>query len=111
MKETIAKSDWLTAQLCAAMAWHGMRAAAKAPDEAERFRMQQGQEIEALARRLYPDGILIPPVNGRAPHAVTRDLIADRSKEIFLRQRLLQIHSWPRPTFCAARTAGGMSLR
>ena len=44
MKETIAKSDWLKAQQCPAMAWHGLRTASQAPNEADRFRMQQGQE-------------------------------------------------------------------
>jgi hypothetical protein len=56
MKETITKSDWLSAQACSAMAWHGLRAAREAPKEAGLFRMQQGQEIGALARQLHPDG-------------------------------------------------------
>ena len=41
------------------MAWHALRANAVVPTEAEQFRMQQGQEIGALARKLYPDSVMI----------------------------------------------------
>jgi len=58
MKETIAKYDWLSAQQCQPMAWHAFRAASAPPNEADRFRMEQGQEVGALARKLYADGIL-----------------------------------------------------
>jgi hypothetical protein len=82
MKETIAKFDWLTAQQCPAMAWHGLRSAPQPPNEADRFRMQQGQEIGDLARKLYPDGILISRAEGKAPAEITHELIADTAKEI-----------------------------
>jgi hypothetical protein len=89
MKETIAKFDWLTAQQCSARAWYGMRAAFTSPYEAERFRMQQGQEVGALARKLYPDGILLAPRNGKTPSEVTRDFIADGTKETFFEATIL----------------------
>jgi len=47
MKETIAKSDWLAAQACPAMAWYAMRDARPIPTEVDRFRMEQGQEVGA----------------------------------------------------------------
>jgi Domain of unknown function(DUF2779) len=83
MKDTLTKSDWLSAQSCSAMAWHGLRAARAAPKEAGLFRMQQGQEIGALARQLHPDGVLITRTDGKTPAQNTLDLLADGSKEIF----------------------------
>ena len=83
MKDTIAKSDWLTALACPAMAWHGLRADPVAPSEADRFRMQQGQEIGALARKLYPDGVMIPAVAGKTPAQITQELLADLGKQTF----------------------------
>lgn len=89
MKETIAKSDWLSAQQCPAKAWHELRADSPAPNEAECFRMQQGQEVGALARKLYPDGILVSKADGRSPAESTRDLIADSTKETFFEATVL----------------------
>ncbi len=89
MRETIAKADWLTAFACLAMAWHGMRAAPVAPNEADRFRMQQGQEVGDLARRLYPEGVLIARVNGKTPVQVTQDLLANGAKETFFEATIL----------------------
>jgi CRISPR/Cas system-associated exonuclease Cas4 (RecB family) len=83
MKATIAKSDWLTALACPAMAWHALRSVPVPPTEADRFRMQQGQEIGAMARKLYPDGFMIPAVAGRAPAQVTRESLADPSRQTF----------------------------
>ena len=71
MRETISKADWLLAQQCRTMAWHGLRADASTPDEANRFRMEQGQEVGALARQLYPTGQLARNV------AATEALLAD----------------------------------
>jgi len=89
MKDTIAKYDWLTAQQCAAMAWHALRADSPAPDEAGRFRMLQGQEVGALARELYPGGIFISKTEGKTPAEITRKLIADGSKETFFEATVL----------------------
>ncbi len=82
MKETISKFDWLTAHVCPAMAWHGLRAARTAPSEADRFRMEQGQEIGALARKLYPGGSLVTGSSGKSAAQITQDLIADPSKNV-----------------------------
>jgi hypothetical protein len=65
------------------MAWHRLRAAAAAPKEADLFRMQQGQEIGALARRLHPDGILIRRTEGKTPAHATLELLAQKSSDIF----------------------------
>jgi hypothetical protein len=63
------------------MAWHALRTGPTAPSEADRFRMEQGQEIGALARKLYPDGILVVSKDGKSPAQITQDLMADSSKE------------------------------
>jgi hypothetical protein len=89
MKEAITKSDWLTSQQCSVMAWYGLRAHSKAPNEAELFRMEQGQEIGAFARRLYPDGLLVFRVDGKTPAQVTQDLIANDANETFFEATFL----------------------
>jgi CRISPR/Cas system-associated exonuclease Cas4 (RecB family) len=73
------------------MAWHGLRAAAAAPKEAELFRMQQGQEIGALARQLHPGGILITRTDGKTAAETTLELLADRSTEIFFEATALAV--------------------
>jgi len=81
MTGTVTKSDWLAAEQCLGMAWYGLRAASTAPNEAELFRMEQGQEIGTLARELYPDGILLSKTDGKSAAEITQDVIADRSIE------------------------------
>jgi CRISPR/Cas system-associated exonuclease Cas4 (RecB family) len=76
MREKINKSDWLAAVQCPTMEWFGLRAAPEAPSEAERFRMEQGQEIGKLARELYPTGILVSNVGGKTAVELTNELIA-----------------------------------
>ncbi len=62
------------------MAWHGLRAASLTPSEAERFRMEQGQEVGALAQQLYPKGVVVSEAVGKR----TRELIADETvKAVF----------------------------
>jgi len=77
VKETINKQDWLAAQHCLGMAWHGLRAGYEPPSEAELFRMLQGQEIGRLARQLYSGGILLSRANGKSAAEVTQDLQTD----------------------------------
>ncbi len=90
MKETLSKFDWLTALACPAMAWHGLRAAAQtAPREADRFRMEQGQEIGALARKLYPNGILVVRKDGKSPAQLTQELMADAGSETLFEATVL----------------------
>ena len=89
MKATIAKVDWLSAQQCLAKAWHGLRVDSPAPNEAERFRLQQGQEVGVLARKIYPDGILVSEADGRTPPEITRDLIAQGTKVTFFEATVL----------------------
>jgi hypothetical protein len=59
------------------MAWFGLRAAPTPPSEAERFRMEQGQEVGALARELYPGGTLVSKRDGKTAVEITQDLMAD----------------------------------
>jgi predicted RecB family nuclease len=75
MKDTISKSDWLSAEQCLTMAWFRLRAKADAPTEADLFRMQQGQEIGALARELYPGGLMVRRAEGEDPAQLTRTAI------------------------------------
>jgi hypothetical protein len=63
------------------MAWYGVRGDSPAPDEADRFRMQQGQELGALARELYPGGILVSKADGKSPAEITKEIIADGTKQ------------------------------
>jgi hypothetical protein len=81
MPDFITKSDWLIAQQCIGMAWHDLRAEPVPPNEAERFRMQQGQEVGALARTLYSNGLLVSGRDNHASAAKTRALMADQARE------------------------------
>jgi predicted RecB family nuclease len=83
VKKTITKSDWLAAQKCLGMAWYAFRADPSPPDEAGLFRMQQGQEVGSLARKLYPDGVLVPPGTVERAAGITRRCIADSVNTIF----------------------------
>src|SRR5690348_11264652 len=76
MQELIRKSDWLTARECVGMAWRLMRAEANPPGEADRFRMEQGQEVGRRARSLFPGGVLIPPGSPHASAARTAEAVA-----------------------------------
>src|ERR1700723_1738690 len=78
-RRVITKSDWLAAKQCPAMAWFRLRTAPAPPSEADRFRMEQGQEIGRLARNLYPDGVMVSPRAGKAAPEITQELIADPS--------------------------------
>ncbi len=81
MRDTITKSDWLDAGQCLLMAWFGLRAAPIPPNEAERFRMEQGQEVGSLARELHPGGTLVSKRGGKTAVEITQDLIADAAIE------------------------------
>jgi hypothetical protein len=61
------------------MAWFRLRTAPAPPSEADRFRMEQGQEIGRLARSLYPDGVMVSPRAGKPAPEITQELIADPS--------------------------------
>src|ERR1700722_4128672 len=83
MHETISEFDCPPAQACPAMAWHRLRAESTNPlSEADRFRMEQGQEIGALARELYPEGILVTGQSGKSAAEITQDLAAHTCNEI-----------------------------
>jgi hypothetical protein len=82
MKEKIAKSDWLTSQRCSVKGWFEFRTEASlSPNEAERFLMEQGQEIGNRAQELYPDGILVVKGDGKSALQITEDLISNPSIE------------------------------
>lgn len=79
MRDVIRKSDWIGAGQCLLMAWHGLRRSLSTPTEADRFRMEQGQEVGNLARELFPDGTLVSKSEGTTATEVTRKLVADTS--------------------------------
>lgn len=85
MKTTLAKDDWLMAQQCIGMAWHAVRTDAGPPDEAARFRMQQGQEVHARARDLFPGGAIISggQSNAAAAAATERQIRGAASATLF----------------------------
>ena len=77
------KTDFLAATKCITMAWHQARQESPPPDEATRFRMEQGREIGVLARQLFLDGTLVDGPNHEAL-ANTQCLIAnDATNTIF----------------------------
>lgn len=82
-KQTISKSDWLAVGACPKMAWFGLRSLSQPPDEAARFRMKQGQEIGALARDLFPTGVLVSNLDTKSSIERTQVLIASDTKTIF----------------------------
>lgn len=59
------------------MGWFKLRASPASPSEAERFRMEQGQEIGRLARNLYPDGRFVSARAGKTALEITQELILD----------------------------------
>jgi predicted RecB family nuclease len=63
------------------MAWHEMRTDPVPPDEAGLFRMRQGQEIGALARTLFPNGVLVSGRDNHASAVRTQAYIADGTHE------------------------------
>jgi hypothetical protein len=65
------------------MAWYAFRDDPQAPEEAARFRMQQGQEVGELARKLYPDGVLVPLFHGERAAQITNQYIAHGHNTIF----------------------------
>ena len=65
------------------MAWHALRTEPTPPSEAARFRMEQGQEIGALARQLYPDGVIVSKALGKG----TEELVADGTVETLFEPR------------------------
>ena len=83
MRDTVTKSDWLHAMQCLPGAWYGIREENSAPDEAARFRMEQGQEVGALARELYPEGVLVGGSGALSSAEHTQELISARVGILF----------------------------
>jgi predicted RecB family nuclease len=83
MKSTISKHDWLTAIDCLAKGWFQLRDGSAPPNEAERFRMEQGTHVGVLAHDLFPDGLIINASDDDTAIAVTQELIADQVTSAF----------------------------
>jgi hypothetical protein len=91
LPHVITKFDWLTSIECLPGAWFGLREPKTTPDEAAKFRMEQGQEVGALARLLYPSGVLVSPQANASAAEETAALIADAGIDALFEA-----------TFCAA---------
>ena len=76
------KGDFLAADKCLTMAWHGHRHDRPVPDLAAQFRMEQGREVAGYARQLSPGGTFVTGPTDRAI-AVTQRLIATGATAIF----------------------------
>ena len=74
-EHTIDKSVWLTAAECPTQAWKSIRQSPNALTEGDLFRMEQGREIGAFARQLYPDGIMVTAPPGASAAEETRRLL------------------------------------
>src|SRR5262245_44667699 len=83
MRKTLAKADFLAALQCRTQAWHGLRSDQEASTEADQFRMLQGQEVGALAQRLFPGGTFVSGGSGKSAIEVTRELIRDAQEGVF----------------------------
>jgi hypothetical protein len=83
MRDTVTKSDWLHAMQCLPGAWYGLREEISAPDEAARFRMEQGQEVGALARKLYPEGVMAGKSSAQSGAHLTYELINAGADTLF----------------------------
>ena len=83
MRDTVTKSDWLHAMQCLLGAWYRLREGISAPDEAARFRMEQGQEVGALARKLYPEGLMVGKSGARSGADLTYELISTGVDTLF----------------------------
>lgn len=83
MRETVTKSDWLHAMQCLPGAWYGLREEISAPDEAVRFRMEQGQEVGALAWKLYSEGVMVGKSGAQSGAHLTYELICAGADTLF----------------------------
>ncbi len=75
---SINKGLWCTALDCRTKAWFEARNRS-IPDEAGRFRMEQGREVGELARQLFPDGHLVTRRDGRNAEDETQTLLGNES--------------------------------
>src|SRR4051794_6703378 len=79
----ITKEDWLQALQCPTAAWRELRTDAEPIGEFQRFHLEQGREIHALARSLYPGGIMIAEDTPKKAVEQTRGLMGDGQKILF----------------------------
>lgn len=82
MTRLIAKNQWLTARRCLTEGWFSFRETPPVPSEADRFRMKQGREIGALARKLFPHGALACNSEGKSAGEISRELLTDTSQSV-----------------------------
>ena len=78
---TLSKRDWLAATQCLAMPWYARRSERPPLSEATRFRMQQGQEVGAAARSLFPEGIFVMPTAAESAAAITARLLTEPTNQ------------------------------
>ena len=77
------RTDFLAGTKCTTMAWYQARQESPLLDDAARFRMEQGREVEELARRLFPDGTLVRGHNAPAILETQRLISRDATTTVF----------------------------
>jgi hypothetical protein len=82
---TITKKHYLAGQQCPKLAWHTFNDTASMPpiDPALEDRMQQGREVGALARRLFPTGVQVMGIS-------RVDALSQTETALLLRQPLFE---------------------
>ena len=81
----LTKSDFLKYQICPSYFWlwkHKNEVAPKDDEDEIKRLLEQGNEVEAYARKLFPDGVLVEGF-GEAAKQQTQDLVASSVKVIF----------------------------
>jgi len=81
----LSKSDFLKYQICPSYLWLWKNKREVVPvdeEEAIKRRLEQGNEVELFARRLFPNGVLVEAKGQQAKHE-TEKLVEDGTKTIF----------------------------
>ncbi len=82
----LSKSDFLKYQICPSYFWLWKHRRELVPEESNeeviKQRLEQGNEVESYARKLFPDGVLVEGYREEA-EAMTKEIIASGVSTIF----------------------------
>jgi len=79
----VTKNIFLNSIVCPSLGWLMRHDQVKqTPTIGERFRMEQGMEIERRAREIYPEGVLIDEKDPVSAIEMTKRIIADKSTPV-----------------------------
>src|SRR5438270_2806420 len=79
----ITKEVWLQALHCPTAAWRELRADPEPTSEFQQFQLEQGRELHAFARTLYPEGVTVTSATLKNAAKQTDLFIADGKKILF----------------------------